>query len=227
MKLPVGKESKRGFLLAEVLVVVCVILILLALSVYIHGAACRDAQVCKAESNLRQIGIGWVSYLEEHDEAFPVWSKASLFYRYGGEEDAGRVRPLNRFVPDDEAFRCPADDVLENRADGKVTPRTNYEIYGNSYYGNTILLQSFVKDDLKYWQGIQLNEVTVSPSRLMVAGDVQWYQRQTASDWNAHFHNDDHIVNVLARRAVQQAQLFGEFAHRRSSQHRRGGHRYR
>lgn len=209
----VQQFSKSAFTLIELLVVIAIIGLLMAILLPVLQKARSSARVAQCSSNLRQIGIGWSTYLHDHQERFPVSSKTWLALGYGGEEkpfpwDPQQPRPLNPYLSNSEIFRCPADDVLSNPT-APVRSRTVYEENGNSYRANTILVQTMFLDNDKLWpghrndgvyrvwSGIGLNDVEISESRLMLAGDIQWYYAHVDSQWNAFFHNRKDIANLL------------------------------
>ena len=197
----------RGFTLIELLVVIAIIGLLIAILLPVLQSARRSAQIAGCASNLRQIGIGWNAYLVDFNETFPVTERSWLTLGYGG---APRPldpfdRPLNQYVSAHELFRCPADNVLL-RINGPPRTTTHYEQWGNNYPGNTVLLQSrFLPDDKfpvrsvydEIEAGIARRDIQVSDSRLLLAGDAQWYYANLNHNFNAHFHNDDDIANLL------------------------------
>ncbi len=66
--------NKKAFTLIELLVVILVIGILAAFLVPAMGRAREGARRAQCTNNLRQIGIAWYLYLDDHDEHFPKYS---------------------------------------------------------------------------------------------------------------------------------------------------------
>jgi prepilin-type processing-associated H-X9-DG protein len=185
--------------------VIAIIGLLIAVLLPVLQSARSSAQVARCASNLRQIGIGWNAYLVDSRETFPVTERIWLGLGYGGEPRPVDPfdRPLNTYVPDHDLFRCPADNVLVGRSPRTLT---HYEQNGNNYPANTVLFQTMFLPHDKFplrgafdeiEAGIRLSDIQVSESRLLLAGDAQWYYAQVNGDWNAHFHNDDDIANLL------------------------------
>ncbi|GAF83552.1 unnamed protein product, partial [marine sediment metagenome] len=70
-------------------------------------------------NNLREHGIAWYLYLNDHDDYFPKTGYTTdditcLGNAFGGRPKLGEVRPLNRYFdiendnsPNIEVFHCP------------------------------------------------------------------------------------------------------------------------
>jgi prepilin-type N-terminal cleavage/methylation domain-containing protein/prepilin-type processing-associated H-X9-DG protein len=68
----------RGFTLIELLVVVAIISILAAILFPVFGRARENARRSSCQSNLKQIGLGIMQYVQDYDETYP-----SRFVTYG------------------------------------------------------------------------------------------------------------------------------------------------
>ena len=136
-----------GFTLAELLVVIAVLVILAVLLLPALGHARERARMSKCLSNLRQIGIAVQLYMKDNDDRYPVTPGGNwVSFRLGGSDPDARSasrfalesatnRPLWKYAPDPELFRCPADRGMD------ISPwmqpfKCTYEIVGSSYKYN-------------------------------------------------------------------------------------------
>jgi prepilin-type N-terminal cleavage/methylation domain-containing protein len=127
-----ANKANHAFTLIELLVVIAIIAILAALLLPALARAKAKAQQIQCLSNQKQIGLGFSMYVPDWSDSFPRhpdW--ASVGGGDGGFEmfTAATNRPLNPYVPNLQAFRCPAD-----KGDS-VNPGVSncFKVYGNSY----------------------------------------------------------------------------------------------
>jgi len=79
--------KKRGFTLIELLVVIAIIAILAAILFPVFAKAREKARQSSCLSNMKQIGLGVMQYVQDYDERFPRGSgytaPATLIANYG------------------------------------------------------------------------------------------------------------------------------------------------
>jgi prepilin-type N-terminal cleavage/methylation domain-containing protein len=103
---------RRGFTLIELLVVIAIIAILAAILFPIFARARESARQTSCISNVRQLGMAMMQYVQDYDENFPS--------RFPDPTKPGPypcracrtkdIRPLlSPYVKNDQLYRCPSD----------------------------------------------------------------------------------------------------------------------
>ena len=176
-RLPKGNLSLTGFTLIELLVVILIVGLLLALLLPALGKAREAGRCAQCLNSLRQQGIAWYVYLNDHNECFPpspysaTHRQAPAAWLYGGKagtewEMPASERVLNPYLDvysekDKDAlevFHCPSD-LGEN---------SDFNYYGNTYYANWLILSYRVGGDYK---PRPLSTITTPYSRLLLVND--------------------------------------------------------
>jgi len=212
--------SPRGFTLIELLVVISIIALLVAILLPALSQAREEGKAIACASNLRQVGLAQVSYLNDYDFRFFEYVGPSNFREFGqGGQSLGGVndpRPLNVYVNDNlEMFYCPSDQGRAASPYSAVTP-TIWEVLGASYIFNMIGVpdqwaSSFANPNDNV---ANLSDQILNTSRFVLFGeysliDVNWDAPSSkwATGWGApiglsvsgNFHEpfyDDHTLNV-------------------------------
>ena len=94
-------SSKRGFTLIELLVVIAIIAILAAILFPVFGRARENARRSSCQSNLKQIGLGVLQYVQDYDEKYPS--------RYMANEIMSWRRNIYPYVKSTQVFACPSN----------------------------------------------------------------------------------------------------------------------
>ena len=136
------KRANRGFTLIELLVVIAIIGILAAILFPVFARARENARRTSCASNLKQIGLGWIQYVQDYDErVVPTLSDpanygpSKRFYWYGSVTGSGATAVLNEaegllqpYMKSGQVQACPSFTKSVNPSFG----RTGYA-YNDTY----------------------------------------------------------------------------------------------
>lgn len=114
-----NRRGLRGFTLIELLVVIAIISILAAILFPVFARARESARRASCMSNLKQIGLGVMMYVQDYDEMYPKNSYgAGEVLPCPAQPDAScrafwplRIYPYVKSV---QVFNCPSDTVKWN-----------------------------------------------------------------------------------------------------------------
>lgn len=112
-------RRKVGFTLIELLVVIAIIAILAAILFPVFARARENARRSSCQSNLKQLGLGIVQYVQDYDERYPGAASGDSANSKGW---ASQIYP---YVKSTGIYICP-DDSTTGR---KVSYAMNYAIY--------------------------------------------------------------------------------------------------
>ena len=201
------RAGRPAFTLIELLVVIAIIAILAAMLLPALARAKAKAKATQCSSNQHQIGFGWLMYVQENNEVYPLirgWGGAGghrgtptpitapYDNAFGISVDQTN-RPLNAFVPAIETWRCPSD-----HGDINYGAVNCYVEYGTSYVTQHCVdswRTSHVTADTDptYVPGslpIKASVVVRSPANKIIQGDWEWenngYDPGNPSSW---WHN--------------------------------------
>jgi len=127
------KHCKKGFTLIELLVVIAIISILSAILFPVFARARENARRASCMSNLKQIGLGMMMYVQDNDERYPL-SQSILAAGDSSPTPGGtwwtgvRVWPnmIYPYTHSKEVFYCPSSSYPKDPA------RNPYGSYGSN-----------------------------------------------------------------------------------------------
>jgi len=165
------KKTRSGFTLIELLVVIAIIAILAAILFPVFAQAREKARQTTCTSNMKQIGLAVLQYVQDYDETFPM--AVDNNWQHGW---ATTAQPYCKTI---DIFRCPDDTQNQVFKAGVVYPFDGVGLsFGpNSYLENDASTgwSATMRGVIGWGQGwiknyiTPLGKVTLPASSIMVA----------------------------------------------------------
>ncbi|HCU34684.1 MAG TPA: hypothetical protein DGT21_04320 [Armatimonadetes bacterium] len=143
-------RSARGFTLIELLVVIAIIAILAAILFPVFARAREKARQSTCLSNVKQISLGILMYVQDYDERMPM-----LYSNNPGVGSCGIEYFIQPYVKSYGVFNCPSSDMERSAT-------ATYGSYSYGYYTGLFPSQS---------AGRKIGEIT-RPAEIVMTGDV-------------------------------------------------------
>ena len=101
---------KRAFTLVEILVVLFVVGVLAALLFPVFARARERARRDSCQSNLKQIGLGFLQYERDYDEKHPLaYADDDASGVYNANFDRGWMQLVQPYIKSTAVFQCPSE----------------------------------------------------------------------------------------------------------------------
>jgi prepilin-type N-terminal cleavage/methylation domain-containing protein/prepilin-type processing-associated H-X9-DG protein len=113
-----GTVSQTGFTLIELLTVLAIIVVLAAILFPVFARARENARRASCQSNLRNLGLAIVQYVQDYDSRYPPAMNGALPWDSIIQPYVGAVVKIN--APSG-IFKCPSDYFIRNSG---RTPRS-------------------------------------------------------------------------------------------------------
>lgn len=98
-------KTRKGFTLIELLVVIAIIAILASILFPVFARARENARRASCQSNLKQIGLGVLQYVQDYDEHFPqLYKDNGVVYMYTYMREL-----MTPYTKNDQIWICPSD----------------------------------------------------------------------------------------------------------------------
>ena len=127
----------KAFTLIELLVVIAIIAILAAILFPVFARARENARRSSCQSNLKQIGIGIMQYVQDYDETYP-------FYVMNGSTNPtqqGWGQIIQPYIKSAQVFQCPSESTEYT---GSFASQNGYGANQSDYFYNKRICSRFV-----------------------------------------------------------------------------------
>jgi prepilin-type N-terminal cleavage/methylation domain-containing protein len=124
------KDTRKGFTLIELLVVIAIIAILAAILFPVFAKAREKARQTSCTSNLKQLGLGFIQYVQDYDEKWPggIWAGTGNSNAHNDTNQAAWATQIYSYEKSTGVYKCP-DDSTQNNASSEYA--TSYEFNAN------------------------------------------------------------------------------------------------
>ncbi|MCW3055347.1 MAG: prepilin-type N-terminal cleavage/methylation domain [Chthonomonadales bacterium] len=105
--------KQRGFTLIELLVVIAIIAILAAILFPVFAQARGKARQASCTSNVKQLSLGYMMYVQDYDETFPFWNWGDSYgsgSRTPNHFESFWVNAIYPYVKNGQVFACPSSN---------------------------------------------------------------------------------------------------------------------
>jgi prepilin-type N-terminal cleavage/methylation domain-containing protein/prepilin-type processing-associated H-X9-DG protein len=180
---------RTGFTLIELLVVIAIIAILAAILFPVFGRARESARRASCSSNLKQINLGILQYVQDYDGKYPInyqWPQVSLYYTGWGAY-ATWMYVTYPYVKSTQLYKCASAPVSSiDPKYGFANPDgSNYlEFPGQGNYGAN---ENIIPTSYSGTRGVKQSEIVTTALVPMIVDADGPVVPNTARIFNANY----------------------------------------
>ena len=154
------KTNRSAFTLVELLTVIAIIALIAAILFPVFSSAREKARQASCASNLRQLGLAFLQYEQDYDEAVPLvnYQTCTAAYTCGAMTGGGWPPEVYPYVGAKGVYVCPSDP----------TPATTLSYIANA----AVLSQNDVVLSLNGVQFIQISKFTAPANTVTLMESV-------------------------------------------------------
>jgi prepilin-type N-terminal cleavage/methylation domain-containing protein/prepilin-type processing-associated H-X9-DG protein len=198
-------DRKKGFTLIELLVVIAIIAILAAILFPVFAKAREKARQASCQSNMKQIGLGFVQYTQDYDEKYPP----GLATAAGADDGTGWAGQLYQYTKSTGIFHCPDDATQATGTSYPISYAYNSDFVPSSANGSSAITNAALNAPastvlLAECQGVQAPvtapEAGVTPSGLIgisPAGDGYTFSSTYAGGANTATASTGYVTGPI------------------------------
>jgi prepilin-type N-terminal cleavage/methylation domain-containing protein/prepilin-type processing-associated H-X9-DG protein len=164
---------RKGFTLIELLVVIAIIAILAAILFPVFAKAREKARQTSCLSNVKQIALGMLQYVQDYDERFPAYGSGS----YTVDPWIFWPHQLQPYIKNWQVYNCPSNIYggTTMTYHGMSYPQRPCYAFVNSLWGSSIALATVQSPSTK-WMLADSNHPSLGDIRgfLTASKCAQW-----------------------------------------------------
>ncbi len=124
------QRRATAFTLIELLLVIAIIALLAAILFPVFARARENARRSSCQSNLKQIGLGIIQYVQDHDERYPRAAANNILTN--GTSAAAWAFMVQPYIKSTQVFKCPSHSMDGTMQFTNGTIPRSYQVVPNS-----------------------------------------------------------------------------------------------